>query len=278
MTMLKVGTENKNDILLNYHDYGTGKPVVLIHGWPLSARSWENQIPKLVEAGCRVVAYDRRGFGDSTQTWEGYNYDTFASDLNALMTHLDLKDATLVGFSMGGGEVVRYISKYGTTRVAKAVLAAAVPPFLYKSKENPEGALDDATIASFEQAVRSDRPAFLDSFVGNFFSAGKNHDLVSEAQRRYNRNIAEMASPKGTEDCIAAFGRTDFRGDLAKMTIPTLIIHGDQDGIVPFENSGKRAHQAIAGSEMVLIKGAPHGLNVTHKDEFNKALINFIKK
>ena len=277
MSTVTVGTDNGTPVELHYEDYGTGKPVVLIHGWPLSARSWESQVPALVEAGHRVVAYDRRGFGTSSQPWGGYDYDTFAADLNALMEHLDLKEATLVGFSMGGGEVVRYISKYGTARVAKAVLAAAVPPYLYKSADNPEGGLDDATIASFESGVKSDRIAFLDQFSKGFFSAGS--DLkVSEFQRHYALSLAEVASPKGTLDCIGAFGRTDFREDLESVTVPTLVIHGDADGIVPFEVSGKRSAAAIANSELVLIKGGPHGINASHSEEFNAALISFLAR
>ena len=277
MSTVTVGTDNGTPVELHYEDYGTGKPVVLIHGWPLSARSWESQVPALVEAGHRVVAYDRRGFGTSSQPWGGYDYDTFAADLNALMEHLDLKEATIVGFSMGGGEVVRYISTYGTARVAKAVLAAAVPPYLYKSADNPDGGLDDATIASFESGVKSDRIAFLDQFSKGFFSAGS--DLkVSEAQRQYALSLAEVASPKGTLDCIAAFGRTDFREDLKKVTVPTLVIHGDSDGVVPFEVSGKRSAVAIANSELVIIKGGPHGINASHPQEFNAALLAFLAR
>ncbi len=276
MATVKAGTENKADIELHYQDYGNGRPVVLIHGWPLSGRSWESQVPQLVEAGYRVITYDRRGFGSSSQPWGGYDYDTFAADLHALVGHLDLKDAALVGFSMGGGEVVRYIGKYGTSRIAKAVLASAVPPFLYKSKDNPDGVLDDATIAHLEGEVKKDRLAFLDDFLGKFFTAGKKSGLVSQAQHEYHRDIGAIASPKGTLDCIAAFGRTDFRGDLKKVTVPTLIIHGDSDAIVPFEASGKRSHAAIAGSQLVLIPGGPHGVNVTHREQFNRALLEFL--
>ena len=275
MSKLTVGTENSTPIELHYEDHGTGKPVVLIHGWPLSGRSWENQVPALIEAGHRVITYDRRGFGDSSQPWDGYDYDTFAADLNTLLTELDLREVTLVGFSMGGGEVVRYIATFGTDRIAKAVLAAAVPPYLYKSADNPDGGLDDATIASFQAGVTGDRLAFLDGFSTNFFTAGG--DLkVSQPQREYARDIAAFASPKGTLDCITAFGRTDFRGDLDKVTVPTLVIHGDSDGIVPFEVSGKRSAELIKGAQLVLIKGGPHGINASHAAEFNKALIEFL--
>lgn len=276
MATLTVGTENSTPIEIHYEDVGAGRPVVLIHGWPLSGRSWEHQVPALVEAGHRVITYDRRGFGESSQPWEGYDYDTFTADLHALIEHLDLTDITLVGFSMGGGEVVRYIGTHGTERIAKAVLASAVPPYLYKSDDNPDGGLDDDTIAGFEGGVNGDRLAFLDEFTKGFFAAGDNHDLVSEPDRLYNRDIAAFASPKGTLDCIGAFGRTDFRADVAKVTVPTLVIHGDSDGVVPFEVSGKRSHEAIANSTLVLVEGAPHGVNATHADEFNKALLDFL--
>ena len=275
MTMLKVGAAAQEPVELYYEDHGTGKPVVLIHGWPLSARSWEAQVPALVTAGYRVISYDRRGFGKSSQPWTGYDYDTFAADLDALLSKLDLTGVTLVGFSMGGGEVARYLSRYGSKRIAKAVFAAAVPPFLYKSADNPEGGLDDATIGQFEAGVKGDRLAFLEEFSKNFFSAGGKL-MVSESQRVYARNIAAFASPKGTLDCIGAFGRTDFRDDLTKIKIPTLMLHGDSDAIVPFEISGARTHKAIAGSRLSLIKGGPHGFNASHATEFNKSLLDFL--
>ena len=275
MPMLKVATEASHPVELHYHDHGAGRPVVLIHGWPLSARSWEAQVPALVAAGYRVVAYDRRGFGGSSQPWTGYDYDTFTADLHALLTHLDLTGVTLVGFSMGGGEVARYIGTHGTARVARAVFAGAVPPYLLKTADNPEGGLDEATIAQFKGGVTGDRLAFLDDFTRNFF--GVNGKLmVSESQRVYARNIAAFASPKGTLDCIDAFGRTDFRADLAKITVPTLVIHGDSDAIVPLEVSGARTHQAIAGSRLVVVKGAPHGFNASHAQEFNRGLLDFL--
>ncbi|QTL48135.1 alpha/beta fold hydrolase [Priestia aryabhattai] len=277
MAKITVGTENQAPIELYYEDHGTGKPVVLIHGWPLSGRSWEYQVPALVEAGHRVITYDRRGFGKSSQPWNGYDYDTFAADLHQLLEHLDLTNVTLVGFSMGGGEVARYIGTYGTNRVEKAVFAGAVPPFLYKSEDHPEGVLDDAAIQEFENGVKNDRLAFLDNFTKTFFGAGDRTDLVSEPFRLYNWDIAAAASPKGTLDCIAAFSKTDFREDLAKFTIPTLVIHGDSDAIVPFEYSGMRTHEAIPNSKVALIKGGPHGLNATHAQEFNEALLSFLR-
>ncbi len=276
MAFLRVGEENGTPVELYYEDHGSGSPVVLIHGWPLSGRSWEKQVPALIGAEHRVITYDRRGFGDSSQPWGGYDYDTFAADLDALLNHLDVGDATLVGFSMGGGEVARYIGNYGIGRVSGAVLAAAVPPYLYQSDDNPDGGLDDATIGQFEGGVQDDRLAFLDGFITQFFAAGDRTDLVSEPSRVYHREIAAFASPKGTLDCIAAFGRTDFRDDLAKFDVPTLIIHGDSDAIVPFEVSGKRSHEAISASSLALIEGGPHGLNATHADQFNRALLDFL--
>jgi non-heme chloroperoxidase len=279
MPTLTVAQGAATPVELHYTDQGTGAPVVLIHGWPLSGRSWEAQVPALVEAGHRVVTYDRRGFGQSSQPSDGYDYDTFAADLDALLTSLDLRGVALVGFSMGGGEVVRYLARYGADRVAKAVLAAAVPPYLYTSDDNPDGGLDDATIASFETGVRTDRPAFLDGFTTEFFSTsgvlGKKLQ-VSEAQRQYALSLALPASPKGTLDCIAAFGRTDFRADVAAVTVPTLVIHGDSDAVVPLEVSGQRSAELIPGARLHVVEGGPHGVNVSHAEEFNRVLLEFL--
>jgi pimeloyl-ACP methyl ester carboxylesterase len=277
MPKCKVGNEGGAPVAVHYEDHGQGKPVVLIHGWPLSSRTWEPQELTLTEAGYRVIKYDRRGFGDSSRPWSGYDYDTMASDLNALMNHLDLQDATIVGFSMGGGEVARYISNHGTSRLAGAVLAAAVTPYLYKSDDNPGGGVDDETIATFEEAVRGDRAAFLEDFTKNFFTPqGGDESLVSGPLRHFARWQGSIASAKGTLDCIAAWSRTDFRDDLAKIDVPTLVIHGDADAIVPFEVSGKRSHEAIADSTLTVIEGGPHGINATHPDEFNTALLGFL--
>ena len=184
MPYVTVGQENTTDVGLYYEDHGSGPPVVLIHGWPLSSRSWEQQVPALVEDGYRVITYDRRGFGASSQPWDGYDYDTLAADLHTLIEHLDLTGATLIGFSMGGGEVARYVGRYGIERVAKAVFAAAVPPYLYKSSDNPEGGIDDATLTGFHDGIRADRIAFVDQFVTNFFAVRGRTDLVSEPLRR----------------------------------------------------------------------------------------------
>ncbi len=280
MALLTVARENSADVELHYEDVGTGAPVVLIHGWPLSGRSWEKQVPALVEAGHRVITYDRRGFGQSSQPWTGYDYDTFAADLDVLMTSLDLTGATLVGFSMGGGEVVRYLARYGSARVSRAVLAAAVTPYLYKSADNPDGGVDDALAQQFADGITGDRPAFLDGFLKDFFSPGKGllgaKSLVSDAFREYNLDIATGASPKGTLDCTVAFATTDFRADVAAVTVPTLVIHGDSDQIVPFEVSGRRSAEMIPGSQLVVVEGGPHGFNATHAAEFNRHLLAFL--
>ena len=275
MGTLAVGAENGLPIELHYTDQGEGRPVVLIHGWPLSGRSWESQVPALIDAGHRVITYDRRGFGQSSQPWHGYDYDTFAADLAALVDHLDLRDAVLVGFSMGGGEVVRYLSRYGADRVSKIVLASAVPPYLYQSEDNPDGGLDDDTIDSMVAGVQQDRMAFFDGFLDGFFSAGTTMK-VSPQQKAYALSLLAVASPKATIDCITAFGRTDFRDDLTKITVPTLVIHGDSDNIVPIEVSGQRTVAAIPGSVLVVLEDGPHGILVSHAAEWNVAVLRFL--
>ena len=276
MGKFAVGAENGLPIELHYTDQGAGQPVVLIHGWPLSGRSWESQVPALIEAGYRVVTYDRRGFGQSSQPWNGYDYDTFTADLAALVEHLDLRDAVLIGFSMGGGEVVRYLSRYGADRVSKIVLAAAVPPYLYKSDENPDGGVDDELINSMTTGIKTDRMAFLDGFLDGFFSAGKD-TLVSPQQKAYAMSLAAVASPKATVDCVNAFGRTDFREDLTKVSVPTLVIHGDSDNIVPIEVSGQRTAASIPGSVLVVLEKGPHGILVSHAEEWNAAVLQFLQ-
>ncbi len=276
MAELSVGTENDQPIELHYTDHGSGRPVVLIHGWPLSGRSWEAQERPLIEAGYRVITYDRRGFGQSSQPWEGYDYDTFAADLAALLDHLELSEVTLVGFSMGGGEVVRYLARYGSGRVAQAVLASAVPPYLYQADDNPDGGLDDATIDGFLSSAWSDRMGFLDEFMTGFFSVG-DELKVSEQQRQFALGLAGLASPKATADCINAFARTDFRDDLRAVDVPTLVIHGAADTTVPLQVSGQRSAAAIDGARLVVIDGAPHGVTVSHPEQWNAALLEFLR-
>lgn len=276
MPHIEISQSNSKPVTLHYQDFGSGPPVVLIHGWPLSGRTWEPQIADLVDAGFRVIAYDRRGFGASSQPWGGYDYDSLARDLNELITELELKNVSLVGFSMGGGEVARYIGLYGTTFIRCAVFAAAVPPFLLKADEHPQGAVSEADVVKKERAVLQDRLNFLEEFTLKFFSNSEGQLLVSEAQRDYAKTIAAFASPKATHACIGSFSRTDFREDLEKINVPTLVIHGDSDQIVPLEISGARTHEAVKGSELHIIKNGPHGCNLSHAQEFNKALIDFI--
>ncbi|MCW2866828.1 MAG: alpha/beta hydrolase fold protein [Marmoricola sp.] len=275
MSTLVVGTENNLPIELAFTDQGAGQPVVLIHGWPLSARSWEAQVPALIGAGYRVITYDRRGFGASSQPWEGYDYDTFAADLAALLDHLDLNDAVLIGFSMGGGEIARYIGSHGEDRLRSVVFAAAVPPYLLKGDDNPDGGLSREDVDGMKQGATDDREAFLDGFMTAFFSAG-DQLRVTEEQRQEALTLAAQAEDKALVDCIEAFGTTDFRADLEKVTVPTLVIHGDGDGTVPFEVSGKRTAEAISGSELVVVENGPHGLNVSHPEEFNRSLLSFL--
>lgn len=278
MPYVNVGIEKGNDIKLSYADYGEGKPVVLIHGWPLSHRMWEKQIAALTEAGHRVIAYDRRGFGESYKPWGGHEYDTLAADLHTILEELNLQDATLVGFSMGGGEVARYIATYGTERVAKAVLMSSVTPYLLKSDDNPDG-VDRSVFDDMIAGIQKDRPEFLENFSKAFFNwdtDGK--DLLSKAALRHAWDIAVWANPKATIDCVKAFSETDFRQDLTKFDIPTLVLHGDADQTVPFEVSGKRAHELIDGSELVVIEGGAHGLTYTQPEKVNQALLDFIGK
>ncbi len=256
---------------------GTGRPVVLIHGWPLSAESWNAQIPVLKAAGYRVVAYDRRGFGRSDKPSDGYEYDTLADDLAGVLNDLDLKDATLVGFSMGGGEVARYIARHGEQRLRSAVFASAVPPYMLQTPDNPEGPLTQAKADEMRQGLERDRDSFFDGFTKDFFSA-KGVLKVSEKQRQEAIELCKQSDQTAALGCMKAFGTTDFRDDLKKVTVPTLVLHGDSDGTVPYEGSGKRTHAAIAGSEAVVLKDAPHGCNASHPEQFNAALVAFLAK
>jgi pimeloyl-ACP methyl ester carboxylesterase len=277
MPYLTVGKENSGDINLYYEDHGTGKPVVLIHGWPLSGQSWEKQTTALLAAGHRVISYDRRGFGMSDKPTFGYDYDTLAADLHQLITKLDLRDVTLAGFSMGGGEVARYLGKYGSERVKKAAFIAAIPPFLLKTPDNRLG-VDGEVFEGIKKALAADRVGFLAKFLANFYNVdvlgGK---LISDQVVQSSWNIASGASPKGTLDCVSAW-LTDFRKDLAAINVPVLVVHGDADRIVPLAASAKRTHEAIKGSRLVVLEGAPHGLNWTHADQLNRALLDFLGK
>jgi pimeloyl-ACP methyl ester carboxylesterase len=254
---------------------GAGRPVVLIHGWPLSSASWKAQVPVLQQAGYRVVAYDRRGFGQSDKPLTGYGYDTLADDLAGVLTELDLTDVTLVGFSMGGGEVARYLSRHGTERVRSVVFAAAVTPYMLETADNPDGPLTKKEAASMTASLTADEDAFYDDFTREFFSVD-GELKVSEQERQEAVALAQQASKAAALACMASFGMTDFRDDLAHVTVPTLVIHGDGDATVPFEGSGRRTHEAIPQSRLVVVPGAPHGLNVSHADVFDQALLEFL--
>ncbi|MHA7174884.1 alpha/beta fold hydrolase [Arthrobacter monumenti] len=266
------------DVDLHVDDTGgPGRPVVLIHGWPLSGEAWKDQVPALQQAGYRVITYDRRGFGRSDKPKSGFNYDTLTEDLHALLQELALVDATLVGFSMGGGEVARYVSAYGRERLRSVVFASAIPPFMMRTEDNPDGPLTEDAAAEMSADLTSDEESFYDSFTTQFFSA--NGELkVTEQQRQEAVGLCKQADKKAALACMEAFGTTDFRRDLPKVNVPTLILHGDSDGIVPIEGSGQRTQTAIPGSELHVIAGAPHGCNVSHADEWNSAVLEFLKK
>lgn len=256
---------------------GTGRPVVLIHGWPLSGESFAAQVPALQTAGYRVITYDRRGFGRSDKPHGGYTYDTLTEDLNALLEALDLNDATLVGFSMGGGEVARYLTKFGSDRVRSVVFAAAVPPYMMQGEDNPEGPLTKEAAAEMTAGLSKDEDSFYDDFTRQFFSV--NGELkVTEQQRQDALRLCKQADKKAALACMEAFGTTDFRGDLPNVTVPALVLHGDGDGTVPLEGSGARTHAALPSSDLHVLRDAPHGCNVSHPDEFNQALLTFLAK
>ena len=277
MPYVNVGQENSGSIDLYYEDHGSGKPIILIHGWPLSGRSWERQVSVLLAAGYRVITYDRRGFGDSGKPTSGYNYDTFAKDLHMLVTKLDLQDVALVGFSMGGGEVARYIGTYGSERVRKAAFLASIPPFLLRTPDNP-GGVDGSAFDGIKAGIAADRLAFLTTFFANFYNVdvlgGKR---VSDQTVQFSWNIGAGASPKGTLDCVSAW-LTDFRKDLERIDVPTLIVHGDADRILPIDVTGKRTHELVKGSRFVIIKDGPHGLNWTHAEQVNNELLEFLRQ
>lgn len=275
MPLLTVGEENAMPINLYYEDHGTGRPVVLIHGWPLSGRSWEKQVPALIAAGHRVITYDRRGFGQSSQPWSGYEYDTLAEDLHTVLTKLDVHDAALVGFSMGGGEVARYVGTHGTGRLSSATFVSAVPPYLLKARDNPEG-VDISAFDGIRAGLAKDRPAFLSKFLADFYNADIfKGERISDEAIWFSWSIAAGASPRATTELVAAWG-TDFRPDLARLDVPTLVIHGDADRIVPFAAAGKRTSEMVKGSRLLVIKGGPHGVNWTHADDVNQALVEFL--
>lgn len=275
MPYINVGQENSGKINLYYEDHGAGKPVVLVHGWPLSVRSWEKQVPALLDAGHRVIIYDRRGFGDSSRPTSGYDYDTFAQDLHKLVTELDLRDFALVGFSMGGGEVARYLGRYGTERVSKAVFISSIPPYLLKTRDNPDG-VAGAVFEGIKKEIAADRPAFLSKFLSDFYNVdtlGKS--LISHQAVQLSWNIAAGASPVGTLECVSAW-LTDFREELKNIRVPTLVIHGDADRILPISATGRRTAELIKGSKLAVVQGGPHGITWTHAAQVNQELLSFL--
>lgn len=275
MSKVIVGQENNADIEIYYEDHGTGQPVVLIHGYPLDGHSWEKQTRVLLAAGHRVVAYDRRGFGQSSQPTVGYDYDTFAADLNALLEHLDLRDVVLAGFSMGSGEVTRYLGTYGSARIAKAALLGAIPPFLLKTDDNPEG-VDQSVFDGIKAAVLADRPAYFKDFFDNFYNTDDYLGTrISEQALQASFIVAVGASPYAAHACVDTW-LTDFRGDLPKFDVPTLLVHGDADRILPIEATANRLPDLIDDLSFVTVPGGPHNIAWTHPDEVNRALLDFI--
>ena len=260
---------------LFYRDLGTGTPVVLIHGWPLSGDMWEQQMTYLGEHGVRVIVPDRRGFGRSDQPWNGYDYDTLASDLNDLLEELDVHGATLVGFSMGGGEVVRYLSQYGTARVNKAVLVSAVTPYLLKTDDNPDG-VDGSIFEDIEKQIRANRPDFLHGFGPKFYGRSVVHHTVSEPQLEWTQEMALTGSQRATLAAAKSWSTTDFRPDLAAIHIPVLVIHGTSDHTVPIDNSGRRTAKLLSNATLSEYDGEPHGLHLTAADRLSAEILEFV--
>jgi pimeloyl-ACP methyl ester carboxylesterase len=277
MPFIKVGKENSADIELYYEDLGSGDAVILIHGYPLNGASWEKQVPALLAAGNRVITYDRRGFGRSSQPATGYNYDTFAEDLRQLVTKLKLTSFSLVGFSMGGGEVARYLGKHGSKHVSKAVIIGGVPPYLLKTADNPEG-VDGSIFQGIQNAITTDRYAFFSEFFRNFYNTdqylGKR---ISEQAIQASFNVAAGASAIATLACVPTW-HEDFRKDVAAITVPTLVIHGSADRIVPIDSAGRRTAKMIPGARLLVVEGGPHAVNWTHAAELNRELVEFLGK
>jgi non-heme chloroperoxidase len=276
MPYIAVGKENSGSIDLYYEDHGSGPPVVLIHGYPLSGRAWDRQIPPLLEGGHRVITYDRRGFGKSSQPTTGYDYDTFTADLGVLMDHLDLRDATLVGHSMGTGEVTRYLGTRGSARVARGVLVSPIPPFLLQAADNPDG-LPQSAFDGFMESARKDTPAWMKGFLDTFYNidvlGGR---LVSDQAFQASLNLALGASATAAVACVPTW-ETDFRGDLVKIDVPILVVQGDADRVLPFDKTGKRLPALIRDMELVVIDGGPHAIAWTHADQVNRALMDFVR-
>ena len=280
MPYVKVGTENSADIEIHYNDHGTGAPIVLIHGYPLDADSWERQERVLLAEGYRCISYDRRGFGRSSRPTTGYDYDTFAADLKALLDHLALEqDVVLAGFSMGTGEVTRYLGRYGSAGVSKAAMFGVIPPFLLQTDENPKGVPGDV-FEGIQQAIVADRYAYFDDFFANFYNTDKLHpERIGDAALRASFQVAAGSSPYATYACVATW-LTDFREDLPKIDIPTLVVHGTADRILPFDSTAKRLRdeKLIADLTVVEVPDGPHNVGWTFPDEVNAALLEFLRR
>ncbi|HZI86291.1 MAG TPA: alpha/beta hydrolase [Pyrinomonadaceae bacterium] len=275
MPYVTVGKENTTDIQLYYEDHGSGPPVILIHGYPLSGASWEKQVPVLLNGGYRVITYDRRGFGKSSQPTEGYNYDTFAKDLRELITQLKLEDFALVGFSMGGGEIARYLGTYGSNGVSKAIIVGGVPPFLLKTDDNPEG-VDASVFDGIRKAVTTDRYGFFTEFFKNFYNSDPLlGNRVSKDVMHASWNLAASTSATASLACVSSWIE-DFRKDVSRIDVPTLVIHGDEDRIVPLSAAGQRTAKLIKGARLFVVKGGPHAITWTHADEVNAELLSFL--
>jgi len=277
MAYLTVGEENSHPIELYYEDHGSGQPVVLIHGYPLDGNSWEKQVPMLLERGHRVITYDRRGFGRSSRTMTGYDYDTFAADLKALVDALDLRDAVLAGFSMGTGEVTRYLGTYGSERVAKAALFGAIPPFLLQTPDNPEG-LPQSLFDGFSDQIRKDRYAWFKFFFDNFYNVDKlgGTRITTEAWNA-SFQVASGCSPYATLACVPTW-LTDFRDDLPKIDVPVLVVHGTEDRILPIDTTSRRLPDLVKDLHLVEVEGGPHNIGWTHPDELNRAFSQFLSQ
>ncbi|MDR6299858.1 alpha/beta fold hydrolase [Mesonia maritima] len=272
-----ITTEKEKKVDIYYEDFGKGQPVILIHGWPLSHKSWEGQVATLVDAGYRVISYDRRGFGSSSAPWGDYDYSTLAQDLRKLILELDLNDCIIVGFSMGGGEVVRYFTDYGNDRIAKAALISSIIPLVKKKDDNPKG-VPEEDLQDIMKSLKSNRIGFLKEFHKNFYNYDEMKNKMSEAQLDYDWSIASHASPIATIKCAEAWAETDFREELKNVNVPTLIVHGAADNIVPIESAGDQAAKGIKDNTYEVFSDGPHGLNVTHKVNLNEKLLHFFKK
>ncbi|GAB3558699.1 alpha/beta fold hydrolase [Spirosoma fluminis] len=278
MSYIKAGVDAQgNDVNLFYQDWGTGSPVVLIHGWPLSHEMWDYQMNELPEHGIRVIAYDRRGFGKSSKPWNGYDYDTLADDLKAVLDELNLQNVTLVGFSMGGGEVARYMSRHGGERVSRVAFVSAVTPYLLKTDDNPDG-VDQDVFDDILTNLKKDRADFLQTFSKQFYGVSLVSHPVSQAHLDGDFIRAYLASPRATIECGKAFAMTDFRNDLTQINVPALVIHGDSDKTVPIESSGERTAEALPNAHYIVYSGAPHGLFYTERDRLNQDLLAFVQE